>query len=784
MAITNLGKVVTTHRGEYSPSVQYTRLDIVSYLGSSYMVLKDTVGVTPVVGANYQLVAEAGTSTAITNLTVSTGAPGTAATVTPGGTALQRTYALTVPRGDKGVDGSFTQKAYTTEALMIADKAEIPTNTSVMVTNDTAPSKNGLYAYNGTTFTKSGYDPLAQANTYTDNKVKGVTNNFKTKALMTASALPNDSYAMVTDETVNNGPYVKTAGVWVKSDYDPLTLAKADATTKAKLARIGAVEDIFTQGSVPTAIFKTKALMVASSLTIGQYANVTEDAVESNNGLYIKTLLEFKKTSVLDGLSIGFPRISPDYERTTLTNYQSQAGSGYIYADLHVHFKAGEDVKISVYNSFGKGETLVFYKLTATGVQELHRQTFVKPTGVHTYSLSDISYDFSAVTGFIFVGLLANDLTYCFFAKPVEQGVASTTKRNEAIAWLPSTPQTILKSANKLSYWIERRAPNRNSRMLLDDVWHETKIANHSVIEVLLGNGLFKAETYTVESALTPFVQNNMNYKGVKGLTKILYTGAGTLFDLKNGQNIVFEDIIFDGNNNILPTAITPDEIKSLSVIGDKHGFNITGITTENIQFINCRFINWSGWGIKSSGTHLEYVNTMKLSGNVFRNNGGGIYFGTRSEYNQLIQNSFSYNKIGCFIGGGNNSGSANHFNRNGVGIILTDEGMANGTHGTLSACQINHNLSYSIYSYGMLNGFTFSGSHVYEGNIVLDNSRGFNFNGGVVSANVVTENENAGSNIIANNIFDGGAILGAPTKLSLKGNSYLNGADSSSINN
>lgn len=50
---------------------------------------------------------------------------------------------------------------------------------------------------------------------------------FKTKALMTASALANDKYAMVTDDTDNNGLYVKTAGAWVKSDYDPLKQAKS-----------------------------------------------------------------------------------------------------------------------------------------------------------------------------------------------------------------------------------------------------------------------------------------------------------------------------------------------------------------------------------------------------------------------------------------------------------------------------------------------------------------------------------------------------------------------------
>lgn len=48
---------------------------------------------------------------------------------------------------------------------------------------------------------------------------------FKTKALMTASALVDGKYAQVTDDTVNNGLYVKTAGAWVKSEYDPLKQA-------------------------------------------------------------------------------------------------------------------------------------------------------------------------------------------------------------------------------------------------------------------------------------------------------------------------------------------------------------------------------------------------------------------------------------------------------------------------------------------------------------------------------------------------------------------------------
>ena len=60
---------------------------------------------------------------------------------------------------------------------------------------------------------------------------------FKTKALMTASALVDGKYAMVTDDTVNNGLYVKTAGTWVKSGYDPLTCYR-DWETDRKSTRL------------------------------------------------------------------------------------------------------------------------------------------------------------------------------------------------------------------------------------------------------------------------------------------------------------------------------------------------------------------------------------------------------------------------------------------------------------------------------------------------------------------------------------------------------------------
>lgn len=49
---------------------------------------------------------------------------------------------------------------------------------------------------------------------------------FTTKALMTSSTLVDGDYAFVTNDADNNGLYSKTAGAWVKNDYDPLTQSR------------------------------------------------------------------------------------------------------------------------------------------------------------------------------------------------------------------------------------------------------------------------------------------------------------------------------------------------------------------------------------------------------------------------------------------------------------------------------------------------------------------------------------------------------------------------------
>lgn len=111
MASTVLGKVVITPRGEYSPDVVYESLDAISYNGSSYLVKKMCIGITPPNTEYFMLLAEKGkdgsgdgnvTAPSITIGTVQTGEPGTDASVTNSGTDTDIVLDFVIPRGNNG----------------------------------------------------------------------------------------------------------------------------------------------------------------------------------------------------------------------------------------------------------------------------------------------------------------------------------------------------------------------------------------------------------------------------------------------------------------------------------------------------------------------------------------------------------------------------------------------------------------------------------------------------------------------------------------------------------
>lgn len=72
MKTIDLGKVSITPRGAYGNEVAYHYLDLVSYKGSSFLVLKDCTGITPAEGEYYMVMAEKSKATAGESVSSST----------------------------------------------------------------------------------------------------------------------------------------------------------------------------------------------------------------------------------------------------------------------------------------------------------------------------------------------------------------------------------------------------------------------------------------------------------------------------------------------------------------------------------------------------------------------------------------------------------------------------------------------------------------------------------------------------------------------------------------
>ena len=70
-------------------------------------------------------------------------------------------------------------KGFATLALAQAAQGTLPAGSVVEVTNDSTVSNNGVYLWNGTTLTKSAYDPLTESKTYADETALTVSSYLK-----------------------------------------------------------------------------------------------------------------------------------------------------------------------------------------------------------------------------------------------------------------------------------------------------------------------------------------------------------------------------------------------------------------------------------------------------------------------------------------------------------------------------------------------------------------------------------------------------------------------------
>ena len=202
-------------------------------------------------------------------------------------------------KGDKGADGrdgSYVQKAYKTYASMVADKGNIPTNTSVLVNNDPDKDKNAYYTYDGTEFTKSDFDPqgiLTTVDVRLNQAVESASEYFQSQVADTvATTIDNSTIAYNQAIEVTKGQWANTISA---------TDADIRANSEAYLATIpGTVNEAINNTAIEGGVLADTFVVVdgnqtqrelnqKTTRTFKKIADLVADT-KLKNGQYVNTL--------------------------------------------------------------------------------------------------------------------------------------------------------------------------------------------------------------------------------------------------------------------------------------------------------------------------------------------------------------------------------------------------------------------------------------------------------------------------------------------------------------
>jgi hypothetical protein len=207
---------------------------------------------------------------------------------------------------------------------------------------------------------------------------------------------------------------------------------------------------------------------------------------------------------------------------------------------------------------------------------------------------------------------------------------------------------------------------------------------------------------------------------------KVVIVGTGLSTVVRsNGEKIIFcqknvsewglKDLVLDGETEAKPLAV-PNNGKQGLVVSKSHAFSLCDIKA-------CRF---EGIAVEFSYTDLksaEFCDGGTVSRLTLCYNYAGLSFSKRAEYITATQIKSYKNTYGCIINGGNNNIGNSHFCSNICGVLIED--MANGSHGSVNSCLINHNYRHAILARKVQNGFNVVGCNIFYGIVELIDCKG-----------------------------------------------------------
>lgn len=263
------------------------------------------------------------------------------------------------------------------------------------------------------------------------------------------------------------------------------------------------------------------------------------------------------------------------------------------------------------------------------------------------------------------------------------------------------------------------------------------------------------------------------------GATLRFKTGeAGNLLAIDGPTDVRIEGLTLDGQDTTTYVGGTS--------VGTRSGVYVNNSQRVTISRCYIKGFDKHGISVADTGHDTDYGNAVTIDCCELSNNWANLFFGTRAEYCKVVGTTATKGRYGIWIQSGNVYCGDSMFNYNVDGVYLLNG--TNDAHGVFSGCSINHNTAFALHADSIANGHTFSGCHLYYGDIYLDGCTGVQIIGGHIGCDgsdiTTIYCQGGGWNVIRDNFLAGPVAIshgysGSADKVEFINNRKLDGAAS-----
>ena len=241
------------------------------------------------------------------------------------------------------------------------------------------------------------------------------------------------------------------------------------------------------------------------------------------------------------------------------------------------------------------------------------------------------------------------------------------------------------------------------------------------------------------------------DYGTLEGCTNstmlLLADSVSTGYAVKLKSYSTIKNVRISGGASAITLSSTVGTRHGILFEGTKRSGSTAGTTYYRSRIHQCQITSFTGGGITCTGTGVDRQSHLLISDCEIAGCNAGIYIPYYSEFHRITNCVMQDCYYGCVNNGGNNNFSNCDFSGNRIGVLIDNSSnqSVNNSHGTFSACSINHSYSDA----GVINqgtairllksdiGEIFTGMQIFYGAIEIENCMGIRFIGANIGSKV-----------------------------------------------